>query len=133
MNKIIVIFILSFIQFFTACSSKQPMGTLEATDYAMTCEALKNEINLVRSQWESETNQNTAKNVIGGIVTMGLYSADKEKETILRERAKNLQLIYTIKQAKGECEKLNSEDVKVDNEFIRTSKEIKNTSKEIIE
>ena len=130
MKKITIPVLLSSL-IFIGCSNKEPMATVEATDYAMSCEALKNEINLVRSQYQDENNTNLAKNVVGGILTMGIYSADKEKATLLRERAKSLQLIYTIKQAKGECEALTTEDMKVDNTVVRTSKEVKETVKKV--
>lgn len=111
----------------SGCSQKEPIGTVEATDYAMSCEALKDEINLVRGQYQDEQNSNTAKNIAGAILTLGIVGADKEKEIMLRERAKNLQLIYAIKQAKGECKELSTNDVKVDNQVVQTTKEIKET------
>ncbi|AXX87148.1 hypothetical protein AMRN_1412 [Malaciobacter marinus] len=107
--------------------AKQPIATVEATDYAMSCEALIHEIKEIRTQLSNEENKNLAKNVVGKVMTLGIYSADEEEEIMLRERAKSLQLIYTIKQAKGECKALTREDIKIDNAVIQTTKEAKET------
>ena len=126
---------LAIITVFAGCANKQPLSTIEATDYAMSCQALIKEINLVRSQYENETNGNTAKNIIGGVLTLGIYSADDEKAILLRERAKSLQTIYTIKHAKGECKELNKEDLQNENKIIqgiKETKEIVKTAKDAV-
>lgn len=131
MKKMYFIPFIAFIMLSFSGCGKQPVATVEATDYAMSCEALREEIKNVRSQWQAESDQNTAKNIIGGVLTLGIYDADEEKELMLRERAKSLQLIYTIKQAKGECEPLTKEDIKVDNTVQKTVKETKETVKSL--
>ena len=125
-----LLFTLAVLLIFVGCG-KQPISTVEATDYAMTCEALINEIKEIRGQWQSEQDTNLAKDIVGGVLTLGLYGADEEKEIMLRERAKSLQLIYTIKQARGECKALTKEDIKVNNQVITTVNETKETVKEI--
>jgi predicted component of type VI protein secretion system len=127
-KKIVYISLLSAL--FIGCSSKEPIATVEATDYALSCNALISEIKEVRAQLSTEKDVNLASNVIGKTLTLGIYSADTEKEIMLRERAKSLQLIYTIKQAKGECRALTKDDINVDNTIINQTKEIKNTVKE---
>ena len=127
-KKIIYIGLLSFL--FIGCSSKEPIATVEATDYALSCDALILEIKEVRNQLGSEKDKNLASNIIGKTLTLGMYSADEEKEIMLRERAKSLQLIYTIKQAKGECRALTQDDISVDNKVIQGTKEITKTVKE---
>lgn len=111
---------------FSGCA-KQPIATVEATDYAMSCEALIQETKDIKAMLSSEQNANLAKNVVGKVMTFGIYSADEEQEILLRERAKNLQLLYTIKQAKGECKALQTADLKQDNAVVQTAKEVKST------
>ncbi|KAB7885223.1 hypothetical protein [Poseidonibacter ostreae] len=112
---------------FVGCT-KEPIATVQATDYALSCKALNKEINNMKEQYSDAKGVNTAKNIVGGIMTLGLYSSNNENEIMLRERAKSLQLIYAIKQAKGECKELSSEDLKPENKIITIAKE----SKEII-
>ncbi len=107
------------------CSSKEPLAAVEATDYAMSCGALINEINLVRSQFQKEKDTINATKIL----TFGIFGNDNEKEILLRERAQSLQLLYTIKQSKGECKTLDSEDTKVDSSITRQTKEVKDTVK----
>lgn len=116
---------------FVGCANKEPLSTVEATDYAMSCDALLSEIKDIRTQLSTEKDKNLAKNVVGKTLTLGIYSADDEQEIMLRERAKALQLIYTIKQAKGECRALSQEDLKVDSVVKQTKDTIKETKKDL--
>ncbi|MDX1808317.1 MAG: hypothetical protein R3331_02130 [Sulfurospirillaceae bacterium] len=130
MTKIILSSIAISALFF-GCASKEPLSTVEATDYAMSCNALISEISDIRSQLQTEETTNEAKNIIGKTLTFGIYSADNEKAILLRERAKSLQLIYTIKQAKNECKQLTEKDLQVNSTPVREIKNLKAQTKEL--
>lgn len=132
MSKSILMSII-FAIFVSGCASKKPISTIEATDYAMSCNTLLTEINETRSKWQHEESGNTAKNIVGGILTLGIYDANEEDELMLRERVKSLQLIYTIKQAKGECNELSAKDVQVDSGISNTIKNTKQNTKNAID
>ncbi|WP_331773825.1 hypothetical protein [Sulfurospirillum sp. 1612] len=116
---------------FFGCASKEPLSTVEATDYAMSCNALISEISNIRSQLKTEEDKNLAKNIVGKTLTLGIYSANDDKALLLRERAKSLQLIYTIKQAKNECKQLTEKDLKVDSMPVHEIKNIKTQTNEL--
>lgn len=115
------------------CSSKAPVATIEATDYALSCETLLQEIRETREKWQDEGNINTTKNIVGGVLTFGIYGANKEDELMLRERVKALQLIYTIKQAKGECKELSKKDIDIDTGIAHNIKTTKTNASNAIE
>jgi len=112
-------------------NNQSTLSTVQATDFAMSCDALIAETKNIKISLGDEENTNLAKNVIGKVLTMGIYSAGEEDEVVLRERIKSLQLIYAMKQAKNECRALTENDVKVDNVIVRSVDEVKDTVKKV--
>jgi len=96
---------------FSGCGSDPEVSKYsvsEATDYAMSCQTILNEIKAVRGKVNNE--ENLIEAMIPSYLknTEELTSRDK---IVLYERVKSLQLLYAVKQAKGECRELNSGDM----------------------
>lgn len=92
---------------FTGCSSKsEPVmtSTLKATDYTMSCESLSSEIQKYEKLYKEQIDGSLTETL-----TFGMVGSDEEVEIMLRERIKNLELIYAMKQLKGECQEVKQD------------------------
>jgi hypothetical protein len=75
----------------------------------------------------------TDENIIESFIPNSILGKEEltEKDIIiLSERKKSLQIMYTIKQSKGECRELTIQDMKQDSKLTKTVKDVSETVKE---
>lgn len=100
----------------------------EATDYAMSCDSILNEIRAIKAKLNNDENL-LEKFVPDYLLTKEpLTECD---ELILSERKKSLQLIYTLKEVKKECRTLTVNDTKEKSKIVQAIDQVKKTVKDV--
>ena len=115
------------------CSSKtmtSKYSVSEPTDYAMSCDSLLNEIRAIKGKLNND--DNLLETFVPDYL-LNKESFSDEDILVLSERKKSLQLIYTLKENKGECRTLTVNDTKEKSKIANTAQEIKNTASEVQE
>lgn len=117
----------------SGCSSKSEnlskYSVTEATDYAMSCDSLLNEIKVIKAKINH--NDNFLESFVPDYLK-GTETLTENDILVLTERKKSLQLIYTLKEAKNECRTLTVDDTKEGSKgIVKAVKDVKGVVTEV--
>lgn len=116
----------------TGCGGKtintSKYSVSEPTDYAMSCDSLLNEIAAIKAKLQDD--DNLVEKFVPDYL-LNKESLTEEDMLVLSERKKSLQLIYTLKENKGECRTLTVEDTKEKSKLAKTAQYVKDTATEV--
>ena len=114
------------------CSSKSvntsKYSVTEPTDYAMNCNSLLNEIKAIKAKIN---NDDSLLQTFVPDYLLGSESLSDDDKLVLSERKKSLQLIYTLKEAKGECRKLTVADTEEKGKIVKSIEKVKSTASKV--